>query len=89
MANKFAEILLGTLTPALESIAESKLVEVLQKLHDVDAVQYEAAIDGGRALVKALSPLVKKSKSPLDDAIISALSEAIETSAENNAPEEE
>ncbi len=78
------EFLLGTLTGALQSIGESKLVDVLQQLHDKDAERYKAAILGGKALVVALAPLVDGTGTKIDDALLNALGDAIETSASNN-----
>lgn len=80
----FQEFLLGTLVGALETIGESKLIEVLQKLHDSDITAYNAAISGGYALVTALQPLVAGSGTKIDDAFVNALAEAIAASAEAN-----
>lgn len=82
--NPFVEFLLSTLTGALETIGETKLVEVLQQLHDKNPDQYKAAILGGKAMVTALLPIVQKTGTKIDDAIINALDEAIATSAANN-----
>jgi len=84
MAN-FKEFLLATLAGTLEVVGETKLVEILQQLHDKDEVQYWNAIEGGRVIVKSLLPIAAKSKSPIDDAILQSLSDAIETSAAANA----
>lgn len=83
MAN-FGEIILGALTGVLSNVGESKLKEVLQTLHDKDVVQYEAAVKGGHALVLALLPVVAKTGTKIDDAIINALDEAIKESASEN-----
>ncbi len=68
----------------VESAAEMKLVEVLQKLHDNDPARYKAAILGGLALVAALKPITDGTATKLDDAVIDALKEALETSAAQN-----
>ena len=89
MATPFKEILLNALSVSLEVIGETKLVEVLQKLHDADEFQYWEAIKGGRVIVNSLTPIVTKTGTKIDDALISALRDAIETSAEANAVETE
>lgn len=68
----------------LGSVGKQKLIETLQDLHDKNPISYEAAIKGFSVGIKALQPAVDKSKSPVDDIIISALHDAIETSAKNN-----
>lgn len=74
------ELLSGTIAQA----GESKLVEVLQDLHDSNLADYKAAIAGGKALVQHLEPLVKKSKTKIDDLVISAIGDAIDLSASSN-----
>lgn len=80
----FSDFLLNTLSGALTTIGESKLEQVLQQLHDKDKAQYEAAIRGGHALVLALLPVVVKTGTKIDDAIINALDDAIKVSASVN-----
>ena len=80
----FTDFLLNTLSGTLETYGESKLVEVLQALHDKDVDNYKAALYGGNALAKALLPVVTKTGTKIDDAIIKALKEAIDASAEAN-----
>lgn len=80
----FSEFLLNALTGALESIGESKLIDILQDLHDSNEADYRATIAGGHALTVRLLPLIKKSKTKIDDAILTALDEAIKISAEAN-----
>jgi hypothetical protein len=80
----FNDFLLNLLSASLETAGESKLIEILQKLHDKDADQYNAAVFGGHALVKALLPIVTDSKTKIDDAIIKALDEAINQSSAAN-----
>lgn len=81
------EFLLNLLSSSLETIGESKLVEVLQQLHDKNPGQYKVAILGGLQLVIALEPVVLGTGTKIDDAIIKALREAIETSAAANNAE--
>jgi hypothetical protein len=81
------EFLLNFFTGALESAGEAKLVQVLQELHDTKPELYNAAVKGGHAFVLALQPLVDKSKTPIDDAVLKAIGEAITTSATSNGVE--
>lgn len=67
---------------------ESKLKEVLQNLHDQNEAEYKAAIYGGHALVKRLRPLVEKSKTSIDDAVLGAIDDAINESAKANGIED-
>lgn len=78
------EFLLNLLTSTLETIGESKLIEILQKLHDSHPDQYRAAIYGGKALVNGLTPFISGTATHIDDAILKAIDEAIKTSAANN-----
>jgi len=84
-ANNF---LLELLSGALASIGESKLVEVLQTLHDNDKTpgktDYRSVILGGYSFVVGISKLTDSTKTKIDDAIVSSLKEAIETSAAAN-----
>lgn len=82
-SNFFVNLFSGTIAEA----GESKLVEVLQQLHDSDLESYKAAIYGGQALVSKLSPVVAGTGTEIDDAILQAISEAIETSAADNGIE--
>ena len=61
------------------------MVDLLQELHDTNPAQYKAAIQGGKALVSVLQPIVSGTKTKIDDAIINALAEALNQSAINNA----
>jgi len=78
------EFLLNLLSNSLENIGEGKLIEAMQKLHDKNRDQYLAALLGGRAFVLALTPVVEGSKSPIDDAILSSINDAINASAAAN-----
>lgn len=85
MAQNFLlELLAGTLT----EVGESKLVEVLQQLHDKDATEdksdYVSVLQGGLSFTTGISKLTNKTKTKLDDALVNAIKEAIETSAKNN-----
>jgi len=81
----FTDFLINSLSSTLETLGETKLEQVLQQLHDKDKVKYEAAIKGGHALVIALLPIVAKTGTKIDDAIVNALDEAIKVSAEANS----
>lgn len=84
-ANNF---LLELLSGALASIGESKLVEVLQLLHDNDKTpdksKYHSVILGGYSFCVGISSLTDSTKSKIDDAIVGSIKEAIETSAKTN-----
>lgn len=85
MAQNFLlELLAGTLT----EVGESKLVEVLQQLHDKDTTEdksdYISVLQGGLSFTTGISKLTNKTKTKLDDALVNAIKEAIETSAKNN-----
>lgn len=81
------ELILSLLTGAIESVGETKLEAVLQKLHDNNPEQYEAAVKGGNALVIALTPLVEGTGTKIDDAIVKGLGDAIKDSAAANGVE--
>lgn len=83
-SNAFTDFLINSLTGALQTVGESKLQELLQDLHDSNITDYEATIAAGRALLLHLAPLVAKSKTKVDDAIVGALNDAIEASAKAN-----
>lgn len=78
---KINEVILSVFTGALENIGETKLEEVLDQLYAKDPVQYGAAIQCGHALVTILTPIVEKTGTKIDDAIVAALKNAIETSS--------
>lgn len=83
-SNAFTDFLLNSLTGALQTVGESKLQDLLQDLHDSNLDDYKATIAAGVALLKHLTPLVEKSKSKIDDAIVGALQDAIKMSAKMN-----
>lgn len=81
---KLKELLLQTLLPTLEVIGESKLVEALAALKANDPVAYKAAVEGGTVFCEAILPIVKKSKTPIDDAILTSLIDALAQSEAND-----
>ena len=81
------ELLLNLLASSLGDIGETKLVAVLQQLHDRNPGQYKVAILGGLQLVLALEPIVLSTGTMIDDVFIKSIREAIETSAANNNEE--
>jgi len=87
MANFILELLAGTLA----EVGESKLVEVLQELHDKDTTDdksdYKSVLLGGLSFVTGISKLTSKTKTKIDDALVGAIREAIETSAKLNGVE--
>ena len=82
--NAFSDLILNALSGTLAQVGEVKLEAVLQNLHDHHPADYELAIRGGHALVKALQPLVAGTGTKIDDAIVNALSDAISASAAAN-----
>lgn len=82
--NPILEFLLNTMTGALETVGELKLVDVLQKFHDKNPVEWEACVRAGHAFIKPLTKLVSATKTPIDDALVQALDEAISQSAADN-----
>lgn len=83
----FGEIVLAALVGTIEPIAEAKIEAVLQTLHDSNEQQWKAAIEGGRALGLALGPIVAKTGTKIDDAILTGILEAVEASAAANGYE--
>lgn len=78
------QVLLALLASTLETVGEAKLLTVLQELHDKNPALWETAVRGGHSLVTAVQPLVDKTKTPIDDAILKALGEALTSSANAN-----
>jgi len=87
MASKLTEFLVASLVPVIEQIAEGKLVEVLQEFHDKNPEQYEVSIKAGHVFIQPLIEHVTKTKGKLDDGIVEALHNAIDTSASLNGIE--
>mgnify|MGYP000945241427 CR=1 FL=1 len=88
MANNFfLELFAG----ALETLGESKLVEVLQDLHDNDKTEdksdYKSVIFGGYSFVTGIVKFTDRTKTKIDDAIVVSLREAIKASAAANGVE--
>lgn len=78
------EILAAMMAATFEQYGELKLIEALQLLYGKDPIKYEVAVRGGHAFCTALKPLTDKSKTPIDDAILNSIKEALETSAAAN-----
>lgn len=78
------EALLVLFNTAFETIGESKLEEVLQKLYLKDKVKYEAALRMGYGFFTAIQPIVDETKTPIDNLFSAAILDAIKTSAKNN-----
>lgn len=78
--NFLLELLAGTLA----EVGESKLVELLQELHDKNPVAWKSVIHGGLSFVTGIAQLTDKSKTKIDDALVNAIKEAVETSAAAN-----
>ena len=84
MANALVEFFAS----ALGAAGESKLIEVLQELHDTDTTvnkdQYKSVILGGYSFAVGIKKLTDKTKTKIDDALRLAVQEAVETSAATN-----
>ena len=76
--------LIELLSKTVATAGESKLKDILQDLHDSNIDDYQAAIQGGDAFVKHLQPLVDKSKTSIDDAVLLSIKDAIAQSAAAN-----
>ena len=76
------EVLIGALTPALQSVATVKLNELFDKIHEKDAEGHAAALKSLYVGASQLARLTDKTKTKVDDAIVDALVEAIKLSAE-------
>lgn len=83
-SNPLIEFLLGSLTGAIATIGESKLEDALQDLHDKDPKGYKAVIAAGDLFVTKITPIVQKSATKIDDAVLTALGDAIKSSASKN-----
>lgn len=80
----FGEILLALIGGALATIEQSKILPLLQDLHDSNLADYTAAVTGLHAGLKHLAPLAAKSSTKIDDLIIAGLNDAVNASAAAN-----
>lgn len=85
MASKLSEIIIAALTPALETIGESKLEALLQNIHDKNPTMFATRLQGAHSLFVELQSEAATSKTPIDDAVAGAVVEAIEASAKTNS----
>lgn len=80
---KIGEILATAFLPVIGAVGREQLGEQLTKLHEANEQGYKAAIQGVYPpLKRLLQPLVKNSKTKIDDTLVDALLGAIEDSAE-------
>jgi hypothetical protein len=77
-------LILNILAGAFTSAGKEAVVAVLQKLHDNDPKNYKVALLGGRLLSTAMDPVVDKTKTKIDDALVDGIGEAVKKSAELN-----
>ena len=77
-------VILNILAGAFKEAGTEAVVGVLQKLHDSDPNNYKVALLGGYLLSTALEPVVDKSKTKIDDALVEGIGQAVATSAERN-----
>ncbi len=84
-ANPILQYLLEGLTNTLTAAGSSKLTELLNKLHGVEAdVDFLTDLQGTFKLFTRLDALAKKSATHIDDAVIEAVLQSITASAEAN-----
>lgn len=81
------EILLALLATSLETIGESKLIELLNKEFAKDPERTTLVVKGAYPLAVLFVDAAGDSKTPIDDAIAKALKEAIEGFAGANGIE--
>ena len=83
-----ANFILELVASSLAEVGESKLIEVLQELHDKDKTEdksdYVSVLQGGLSFCTGISKLTSKTKTKIDDALVSAIKDAVEVSAKNN-----
>lgn len=84
MPNATIDFILNILAGSLEAAYEPKFITVLQKLHDTNPDAYKAALFGFNAGIKAVQPIVAGTPTHLDDGLVQALAEAVQTSAQAN-----
>ena len=77
----FTDFLVNMLLPTIEQLGESALVNVLQKFHDEQPEQYNAAIIAGHTFIKPLLAYVGGTSGKVDDGFVEAVNEAITLSA--------
>jgi hypothetical protein len=80
----FSDFLMKAILPTIESVGESKLVDLLQEFHDTDEEKYRATIIAGSAFIKPLIDYASKTTNTIDDGIVEAIHEAILVSALRN-----
>lgn len=78
------EVLLALLSGSLETIGESKLIELLNKEFAKDSERTTLVVKGAYPLAVLFVSAAGDSKTPIDDAIAQALKEAIEGFATAN-----
>lgn len=85
--NFFLELILGTVTGALTTVGKSKFGEVLDQLHKDDPTGHKAALAAGKLFVEKLQPLVQKTATNIDDAVLNAIDEAVTENAKKHGIE--
>jgi len=82
--SSFQDFLVKAVLPIVQAVGQSKLIEVLQKLHDTDNEKYQATVIAGHAFIKPLIAVVANTENTIDDGLVAAINEAIEESAKAN-----
>lgn len=84
---KLNAIIVELLSTTIKTVGESKLVEVLQKLHDKNPDNFSDKIKAIHLGLLWMQPEVQASKTKIDDAVLEGLLEALEASALANGVE--
>lgn len=82
MPLNLGEIVIGALTPALQSVVTDKMGVLFDKLHAHDAEGHAATLKSLYIGMGQVERLTDDTKTKIDDAVVDALTAAIEASAE-------
>lgn len=80
----FSDLIVNALLPTIEAVGESKIVDVLQKLHDSEPDKYKLVMEAGFAFITPLEKYTAGTTTKIDDGFVAAIKEAIVLSAANN-----
>lgn len=82
MPLNIGEILIGALSPVLQSVVTDKMGVLFDKLHDKDPEGHAATLRSLYIGMGQVERLTDGTKTKIDDAVVDALTAAIEASAE-------
>lgn len=84
MASKVLELIAMAVLPGLALVGRAQLTEQLDEIYASDPEAYKSAVQGAYIpLKRLLEPLIKKTKTKIDDTLFGALIGALEDSASN------